>query len=697
MLMLAGAPISGATPTTAPGALAPSSAQASITPAPVVVGDPLIPSAGADRVTRTDRGYRSGHAWVAIPALSPRVNGRARSATLMHIPPRDGEARSAPGTVRRVTDLTPAPQGMIALGERVYIIFPRETTQGTRATSTPAASAAAAPSAGETAPAAPAAPARRTQRRVVSFAASPLIGNDGFWDFNPMPSGRSEPILPGEGELVDACVTAFGPSVLLAPVAGETDTGSNAAASAPATGAGPAKPASWRLLALDFSAWTEIALPREIQNARWVRMVDGMLLAQMAGETDARAWRIASPTPPVKGASSNVDPAGAVSTAPDKTPASMPVVSPTASGVPVAPPAPRFEAIDARIALPPDHELRTLVFARVDGQLMCTPHTSRPEALWSLAPGRPPLLIAKDPLPEATEFAFVPLTGASRIAYLTAGSPATASSRPQGSSPMPGGPAPTAQQAPLPMRQIRVVEISTSTGQVLFNEAARRDAVITASDLQALAIGIGVLTAAVFLFVLRQDNRHTVRIPLRTSLATPSRRFTGALIDLVFAYGVAALLLDRSMFTIITQAGPHVITNMMSLIVLTLLCAAIHSMFGEWLTGRSLGKFITGSIVTRAIVERGDALDPPIKAALPGEPERAPVHPMLARAESPASDAIPPITFAQAGLRNLIRWTPPLAMLLAFDPNFRHPGDVLSRTVVIVPDPEDEMDDVEDE
>jgi len=242
------------------------------------------------------------------------------------------------------------------------------------------------------------------------------------------------------------------------------------------------------------------------------------------------------------------------------------------------------------------------------------------------------------------------------------------------------------------MRQIGVVEVSTSTGQVLFNDVARRDAVITARDLQALAIGIGVLTAAVFLFVLRQDNRHTVRIPLRTSLATPARRFAGALIDLVLGYAIASLLLDRSIVRIITQAGPHLIANMLTLVIVTLLCAAIHSMLSEWLTGRSLGKFMTGSVVTRAVVERGDEVDPPVNAGPPDAPDASPAPARLPQGDRPAPDAIPPITFVQAGLRNLIRWTPPLAMLLAFDPNFRHPGDVLSRTVVIVPDPEDERD-----
>ena len=577
---------------------------------------------------------------------------------------------------------------MIAIAERVYIIFPRETTQGTAAPST---SGSATPASGST-PAAtdtPAGAVRRAQRRVVSFEASPLVGNDGYWDFNPMPSGRSEPTLPGDGELVDACATDLGPSVLLAPIANEAEARAGASGAVATT--------SWRLLVLNFSAWNEVTLPQEIQTARWVRIVDGLLLAQMPGEKDARAWRITLTSTPAKPAVSIV--------APNSSPNSAPIAAPNAqpsaallAPVPAAPapattkPLPRFEALDARIELPAGQELRTLVFASVDGQLVCTPHTARPEALWSLAPGRAPLTIAPDPLPEATEFAFVPLAGASRIAFLTAGPPASTSARPQDGSPVPSAAPADSSQTPLPMRQIRVVEVSTSTGQVLFNDVARRDAVITARDLQALAIGIGVLTAAVFLFVLRQDNRHTVRIPLRTSLATPARRFAGALIDLVLGYAIASLLLDRSIVRIITQAGPHLIANMMTLVIVTLLCAAIHSMLSEWLTGRSLGKFMTGSVVTRAVVERGDEVDPPVNAGSPDAPDASPAPARLPQGDRPAPDAIPPITFVQAGLRNLIRWTPPLAMLLAFDPNFRHPGDVLSRTVVIVPDPEDERD-----
>jgi hypothetical protein len=41
-------------------------------------------------------------------------------------------------------------------------------------------------------------------------------------------------------------------------------------------------------------------------------------------------------------------------------------------------------------------------------------------------------------------------------------------------------------------------------------------------------------------------------------------------------------------------------------------------------------------------------------------------------------------TLVQALVRNAVRWlAPPLAALVLFDPNWRHPGDVLSRTVVL--------------
>ncbi len=649
-----------AEPAATPAAAAPVSPGTTPVPATApggVLPDPVIPSAGADRVTRASQGFRSGHAWVAIPAL----NARGKIATLMHMPARDGDARSAAGTLRRVTELSPAPQALIAQGERVYVIFWRETV-GSRAQG------------------------RRSLRRVVSFDTSPIAG--GYWDYAPMPGGRSEPALTGDGELVDACVTPLGPSVLLAPIAGEQ----------PTTPGLPASAVAWRLVVLDRSAWTDVAFPPELAGATWVRLIDDMLLAQLPGEADARSWRLVPPKPAPA-------PTAPPARASNEAPAAPVEVPSTATTAEPAAPQPTFVRIDQTIPLPIGQDLRSLVITRVDGQLICVPHAPSPATVWSIAPGRAALALATNPIPDSPEFAMVPLNGAGRIALVSPGLDA-AGARPPGATP---GPMPSSAPSTVtPPRKVQIVEISVSTGQVLFSGNSRREAAINPGDLQALALAIGVLTAAVFLFVLRQDNKHVVRIPPRTSLATPARRFTGAMIDLVLAYAIAAFSLNMSMVTILTQGGPNAVANVMTLVVVTLLCAAIHSTIGEWLTGRSAGKFFTGSVVTRAIVERGDELDPPAPGARAAKTaEAAEINEITGRptptrppsppdaSQPPAASEIPPITFVQAGLRNLIRWTPPLAMLLAFDSNFRHPGDVLSRTVVIVPDAED--DEVEDD
>ncbi|MBX9735740.1 MAG: hypothetical protein K2X32_02345, partial [Phycisphaerales bacterium] len=302
----AATPATPATPAAAPvspgTALAPAAA-------PGVLPDPMIPSAGADRVTRASQGFRSAHAWVAIPAL----NARGKIATLMHMPARDGDARSAAGTLRRVTELSPAPQALIAQGERVYIIFWRETV-GSRAQG------------------------RRSLRRVVSVDTSPIAG--GYWDYAPMPGGRSEPALTGDGELVDACVTPLGPSVLLAPVAGEQ----------PTTPGLPASAVAWRLVVLDRSGWTDVALPPELAGATWVRLVDDMLLAQLPGEADARSWRLVPPKPAPA-------PSRPPARASNEAPAAPVEVPSTATTAEPAAPQPTFVRIEQTIPLPVGQDL----------------------------------------------------------------------------------------------------------------------------------------------------------------------------------------------------------------------------------------------------------------------------------------------------------------------------------------------------
>jgi hypothetical protein len=92
-----------------------------------------------------------------------------------------------------------------------------------------------------------------------------------------------------------------------------------------------------------------------------------------------------------------------------------------------------------------------------------------------------------------------------------------------------------------------------------------------------------------------------------------------------------------------------------------------HTTISEWLTGRSIGKMLTGCEV---------------------------VHPRFAQGPDGQVDvALERPALWRAAVRNLVRWTfPPLALVGLSAMDHRHRGDAAAGTVVVVRSDDEEPD-----
>ncbi|MBL0869791.1 MAG: hypothetical protein IBJ18_04365 [Phycisphaerales bacterium] len=620
-----------------------------------------IPSASSPRVIRADEGLRSAHAWFVVPAAD------GQTAALMHMPPRDGLGFTGPGTARRVAEMPFIPDALAASGETVYIIRPVELTDVEK---------------------------NKTikQRRVLSFRARPM--SQGFWDFEP-PAGRVEPKLPGDGELIDAIGAAQGPAVLLGPVAGA-----------------PGDASSWRFFSLLQGEWESLTLTQQslstptapspgepaqsapefshlrltAVSSRGPDAGEPRLIVQRQGVRDyAEIWRITR-TPVQASPTGKDDPN-------------------TESHTTIW----RFEPA-GRIALPPDNAIDSLTFRWIDQRVIASAFRQDTLTVWALDADRATELNRVTGL--GPQHAAIGLTGLSRLSVVWVEPASTAASTQESSKPTNAIPAgPRTPATALARRELKFVEVSTLNGAELFVGGAKREGPLTKNDLGTLAMIISAMTAVVLLFVLRADNTNVVRLPKGYSLAAPARRFVAAMIDFlpgyviaVWSMGVSLLQLLVSGFgpsglsTVSTSSGMDALTSAAMLIAASLVGAAAHCTVGEWLLGRSLGKLLTGcEVISVAVPVR------PKKAPSTGttQTENQPTTSTSSDEAAPTSSVsttVQRITLWQAALRNAVRWIPPLAILVVLDTNFRHPGDVLASTVVVIPpEPEETDDDREDD
>lgn len=248
-----------------------------------------------------------------------------------------------------------------------------------------------------------------------------------------------------------------------------------------------------------------------------------------------------------------------------------------------------------------------------------------------------------------------PMHGTGSIAFLWWES--VAGERAQSPSPAPGSTS---------AREFRIAEISASSGRVLYEGPTVGGGVFSAREFQTLAVALLLITAAVLLFALRGDSAPIVKLPPDFAPAAPLPRLIAAMADLAPGILLASLAMDVSveaMFNPLAMLGPGAQPMVWPVAVLLTI---IHCTIGEWIAGRTIGKSLVGLQVAAIRLD-----------ADTGEPRLAPLR------------------LWQAAARNLFRWCiPAIGMLLLVDSTRRYPPDMLARTIVLapVPDESDEED-----
>lgn len=268
-----------------------------------------------------------------------------------------------------------------------------------------------------------------------------------------------------------------------------------------------------------------------------------------------------------------------------------------------------------------------------------SPDPARARVCLRLTSAGPVLLTSLEGVGET--FSAIPLVDADRLVVLS-----------------PTPPAAKAKAAPAPVALTHVVrEYSLLSGRQWYSGPARNPNPITSGDFRIVVAALILLMGMVLFVVLRPNKSpESITLPEDAALAEPTRRFIAGLIDLAAAVIIGSRLagLDISdLFLLSSWLSDQA--------MLTVACIAgfgfVAGTVGEALTGRSLGKLVTGCEVISIL-----------------NPEQ------------------PDLSLNSAIIRNAIKWgLPPVAVLGLFDPGLRHKGDDLARSAVVIwTYPEDE-------
>lgn len=198
--------------------------------------------------------------------------------------------------------------------------------------------------------------------------------------------------------------------------------------------------------------------------------------------------------------------------------------------------------------------------------------------------------------------------------------------------------------------RLRATVISAISGDVLFDDFARTNAVVSGREIQSLALLVGALMLTILVFVLRPEEAMggAVAMPEGFALAAPMRRVVAVLLDLLPMLTLCASVFGVSAGAMVEAAAlsDESTTRAAAALGIGFLLTGVHSTLGEWLFGRTLGKAI---VRCRTVTVRGE-------------------RPRL----------------WQAALRNFVKLLfPPFALFLFLDLRRRHPGDLVAGTAVL--------------
>lgn len=195
-----------------------------------------------------------------------------------------------------------------------------------------------------------------------------------------------------------------------------------------------------------------------------------------------------------------------------------------------------------------------------------------------------------------------------------------------------------------------IVEISVLTGEVRYEGEARLAGPVSPGEFRVIALAMVVILTAVLLFLLRRDPEPvTIRLPDEAALCPPFFRLAASGIDALIALATAGAALGASVGDLLSVRMLASDEPARWGVFLAVALGWAGATVLEGFLGLTPGKLLVGARVLRI------------------------------------DGTLTPLGLRRAAVRNACKWfAPPLALLAAFAPDFRHRGDVLAGACVAV-------------
>jgi hypothetical protein len=282
-----------------------------------------------------------------------------------------------------------------------------------------------------------------------------------------------------------------------------------------------------------------------------------------------------------------------------------------------------------------------LLSIRGDPLLVCALESNASIELWRL---ESPLRLLRAIADDDRNFVAAPMDDAGRLAFLRLGAPL------DGARAKPGAP------RPVEPTRTRLLEISATSGEVLYDGPILLAGAVSSDELRLIAFAATGAMLAILMYAMRPaEASKAAHLPDGFCLATPSRRVLAGGIDAAICLALAAWAMDepaRSTIAWITQ------DNAWNVPLLAAAIGACMGTIGEGVWERTPGKAICSCRVIRVQMR-----------SMP-DGSLAPV------ARAPG--------VRRAMIRNVVRWfVPPLAIAGVFRDDRRHRGDRSAATFVV--------------
>ena len=200
--------------------------------------------------------------------------------------------------------------------------------------------------------------------------------------------------------------------------------------------------------------------------------------------------------------------------------------------------------------------------------------------------------------------------------------------------------------------RVRATVVSAISGQTLYGDFVGSPSPLGREDLQLLTLVAASVLLIVLLFLLRPEGELHAEptVPEGTALAEPLPRLMAAVIDVLPAAAASSLLWGVEIWAAVSPGLALEVSAGLGPIFTTGAIYFAHSALSEWVSGRTLGKALTG----------------------------------LRTVDAQGKEGVRRLRLKQAVMRNLFKAVfPPLTILLLLDPARRHPADQVASTLVV--------------